>query len=315
MKLPGWFVKVAKPVYKAVQPVPVLGPGVRWLAHQVLSRERPFKGPGGRRRQADVQRLEQQLQQYGLVIQGLDQANRTLHQRLQDMENLVQQVRTGSEQGVQAVAERVEFVRDETLFELRKALKLAPPAGPAGSAVVQPVEPRVMTPGALERRPLRLNLGCGHLPREGYVNVDGRELPGVDLVADATALPVDPGRVDEIFASHLIEHFPQRYLQDVLLPYWHSLLVPGGSIRLILPDAEAMLKAHAAGDMSFEDLSLVTFGKQDYDGDFHFAMFTPDSVKALLEAAGFDAVHCVASGRVNGLCREMELVAQRPEDA
>jgi len=315
MKLPGWFVKVAKPAYKAVQGVPVLGPVARRLAHQVLSRESLFRWSGSERRQSEFQQLEQRLQQYGLVIQGLDQANRTLFQRLQDMEDRIQQSETLSGQRIQAVAERVEFVRDETLFELRKALKLAPPAGPAGPAKAQPVEARVITPGVLERKPLRLNLGCGHLPQEGYVNVDGRELPGVDLVADATALPIDPGTVDEIFASHLVEHFPLRYLKDVLLPYWYVMLVPGGILRLILPDAEGMLKAHAEGEMSFDDLALVMFGKQDYDGYFHFAMFTPDSIKQLLECVGFASVELIAKNRTNGLCREMELRAIRGEAA
>lgn len=37
---------------------------------------------------------------------------------------------------------------------------------------------------------IRLNLGCGHIPVKGYINVDARDLPGVDVVADISSLPL-----------------------------------------------------------------------------------------------------------------------------
>jgi hypothetical protein len=322
MRLPTWFVKVAKPIYKRVQRVPVVGAVVQKMAHHVLSRK-GFAMPrfvSGSVREQEV--LAERLRQYSLIIQGVDQANRFLFQRLLDLESRVQRehkvaqdARERVEKVAQDARERVEFVRDEVMFELRKELQLSPPVGSGSVSGPAVVEPKLIKKGALEQRPLRLNIGCGHMPHQEYVNVDSRELPGVDLVADATALPIDSGTVDEIFASHLVEHFPLRYLKDVLLPYWYVMLVPGGILRLILPDAEGMLKAHAEGEMSFDDLALVMFGKQDYDGDFHFAMFTPDSIKQLLECVGFASVELIAQNRTNGLCREMELRAIRGEAA
>jgi predicted SAM-dependent methyltransferase len=308
MRLPGWFVRAAKPIYKRVQGVPVVGPLARKTAHFVLSR----KGGGWprfrSRRRRELEELAERMRQYALIMQGLDQANRRLFEGLGELENRLSR-------GERELRGRVEFVRDEVMFELRRALQLDSPAVQGGATGRREVEAKLITPGALSRRPLRLNLGCGHLPHEGYVNVDGRELPGVDLVADVAALPLAAGEVDEIFASHLVEHFSRRYLQDLLLPYWYSLLSPGGVLRLILPDAQGMLKAYAEGEMSFDDLVLVTFGKQDYDGDFHYSMYTPEAMKEVLQAVRFDSIEVVATNRSNGLCREMELRAVRGEAA
>jgi len=55
---------------------------------------------------------------------------------------------------------------------------------------------------------VRLNLGCGRDVREGWCNLDSVALPGVDHVCDLEAdhLPFADDSVDEIEASHLLEH-------------------------------------------------------------------------------------------------------------
>ena len=159
---------------------------------------------------------------------------------------------------------------------------------------------------------LKLNLGCGHIPLEGYVNVDRRELPGVDVVADVGDLPFEEGGVHEISSAHLLEHFPQEMLRRRLLPVWRALLIPGGIFRAVVPDGEAMLAGVAGGNYSFGDFREVLFGAQDYDGDFHFNLFTPDSLSGLLEEAGFKDVHVDARARRNGKCFEFEVSAVKP---
>jgi hypothetical protein len=74
-----------------------------------------------------------------------------------------------------------------------------------------------------------------------------------------------------------------------------------------------MTRRLEAGSMSWEAYKTVTFGLQDYDGDDHFALYTPASLTAALEAAGFTDVVVTASDRMNGLSPEMELVARPGE--
>lgn len=302
MKLPSWLIGLVRPVYKALQRIPVIGPGIRKLAIYVLTWE-PSRLDSHTKEKKRLAEIELQIVQYGLIIQGLDHANRSLCQKNEELKALIQHE-------VSTVRERVEFVRDEQMFELRKALKINGPSSTL-NAKAEAIKVKVLTSGCLSLLPLKLNLGCGQVALPDYVNVDGRELPGVDLVADVTSLPIDPSSVDEIFASHLIEHFPLRFLLDVLLPYWCSLLKSEGRLRLVLPDAEGMIQAYAKGEMSFDDLNLVTFGKQDYDGDFHFVMFSVESMSRLLKMSGFTSIQVIAENRVNGLCREMEIVATK----
>lgn len=213
---------------------------------------------------------------------------------------------------IDALCTRVEFIRDEVLFELRKALNIKPGAAPGDAdANRETLAPRIIEAAKMEQGPLRLNLGCGHIPHEDKVNVDRRQLPGVDVVADVDNLPFEPGSIELIYAAHLLEHFPRQYLLDVLLPYWLGLLQPHGALQLVVPDAQAMIAAHAQGEMAFDDLALVTFGKQDYDGDFHYAMYSPETLVALLREAGFAEVELLACDRVNGACREMEVLARK----
>jgi hypothetical protein len=208
---------------------------------------------------------------------------------------------------------RLEFVRRELMLEMRHGA-----SGPTPVRLYAPTEVKVISTDKLNearKSGIRLNLGCGHIAVDGYLNVDSRELPGVDIVSDVGSLAFEAGEVEEIFSAHLLEHFPQEHLRRVLLPYWFGLLRPGGTFRAVVPDAEAMIREYSNGTYGYEDIREVTFGAQDYDGDFHFNMFTPSSLCALLEEAGFASPTVIAAGRRNGRCYEFEVVTTKPADA
>jgi hypothetical protein len=209
---------------------------------------------------------------------------------------------------IAAVEQRAEFLRREVLFEARY--------GARGQGVQGVVDPRIVSEEKVVEagEDLRLNLGCGHIPLEGFLNVDARPLDGVDVVAEVGDLPFDPGTVAHIHSMHLLEHFPVEELSRRLLPYWFDMLRPGGTFTAVVPDSETMLDEYAAGRFPFDDLRLVIFGEQEYDGDFHFNMFSRTSLCELIEKAGFADVHIVEAGRRNGVCYEMEVAALRPDD-
>ncbi|HEY3485547.1 MAG TPA: methyltransferase domain-containing protein [Ilumatobacteraceae bacterium] len=200
---------------------------------------------------------------------------------------------------------RVETVRAEVLHELRYGDR----------TVADDVEVEIVNPDALvdaNGDGLRLNLGCGHIPIDGYVNVDMRKLPGVDVVAPVNALPFEPGSVSEIFSAHVLEHFPEAELERRLLPYWRSVLRPGGTFRAVVPDIDSMIRDYQNGKIGFRELREVAYGGQEYEGDFHFTAFTPESLGKLLTDAGFEDITLVEAGRSNGECLEFELTARRP---
>jgi predicted SAM-dependent methyltransferase len=96
----------------------------------------------------------------------------------------------------------------------------------------------------------KLNLGCGRdlmkkLPPP-WLNVD---LEGVaaDFLSDVHHLPPAWSEaVDEVRASHLLEHF---FLNEMgaVLQEWFRVLVPGGVLRVIVPDLEIITEALRKG--------------------------------------------------------------------
>jgi SAM-dependent methyltransferase len=203
------------------------------------------------------------------------------------------------------LAQRVEFVRKEVLFELRH--------GPRRNDAEEEVEGRILNTAKLAqmRDAIRLNLGAGHVSRPGYLNVDARALDDIDVVADIRHLPFEKATVAEIYSAHVLEHFPIEELRTVVLPYWASLLRPGGEFVAVVPDMETMISEYVAGRMDFEELREVTYGTQEYEGDFHYNGFSQASLRALLEHSGLAEVSIRASGRRNGMCYEMEIVGVR----
>lgn len=241
----------------------------------------------------------------------MENLSRTHDQRIGDTQKRLENV----SESVGYLLGRVEFVRRELMYEMRyseTACARNNAAGECGKNLRTKIE--ILAPEKLENarnEQLRLNLGCGHIPLEGYLNVDRRALPGVDIVADVNELPFQREEIDEIFSAHLLEHFPEEQLRRQLLRYWIGLLKPGGTFGAVVPDAESMIRKYANGEYPYAHLREVTFGAQDYDGDFHFNMFTPQSLKALLEEAGLVDLRIIETGRQNGECLEFELTGRR----
>jgi len=158
---------------------------------------------------------------------------------------------------------------------------------------------------------LRVNVGAGHITRDEYVNVDLRDLPGIDIVADIRDLPFQQEQLKEIYSAHLLEHFPVEELRRVILPRWVSLLEDGGKLVSVVPDVETMVAERAAGRIPFDEFVEVMYGGQEYPGDFHFSGFSKETLAGLLEDAGLEDVKVIEEGRPNGACYEMEIEAVR----
>lgn len=82
---------------------------------------------------------------------------------------------------------------------------------------------------------MKVNLGSGGRPLEGYVNVDVlSDSPGVNLVHDLDSYPwpFDSGSVDEVFADNCLEHLTDknRAMKEI-----HRILRPGGVAKIIVP--------------------------------------------------------------------------------
>lgn len=70
-----------------------------------------------------------------------------------------------------------------------------------------------------ENSGIRLDIGCGGNKQPGFVGMDVRDLPGVDIVHDVTMFPwpLPDESVLTAIASHLLEHIPPFQADPKLL--------------------------------------------------------------------------------------------------
>lgn len=155
----------------------------------------------------------------------------------------------------------------------------------------------------------KLNIGCGERPLAGYVNIDVRRLPGVDLVANVLkGVPLDDGCAKEVVVTDFLEHFTRADLETKVLPELRRLLTTGGKLVAQLPDLELMFRDWKSGAVSDRETSRRIHGGQDYEFNFHYASYTQREMTQVLRDAGFCKVERTATRNWN-----MELTAEKDE--
>ncbi len=94
---------------------------------------------------------------------------------------------------------------------------------------------------------LKFNLGCGHSPQSGWVNVDIAALPGIDVVADldncrTQPLPFADGSVSTMQMLHVLEHIKDTL---ALMQELHRIAEPGARLLVRSP--------YGSSDDAYED--------------------------------------------------------------
>jgi predicted SAM-dependent methyltransferase len=137
----------------------------------------------------------------------------------------------------------------------------------------------------------KLNIGCGTVKIDGYINVDLHN-PDADMIADAHALPYGKNTVDEIYSSHLLEHFAgsqQNMEVLVVLKEWCRVLKPGGKIKVEVPNLEwcvrNWLEKPEAERWQFA-LDTI-YGMETHPGEYHKTGFSVAHLHCYLHRAGF----------------------------
>jgi len=144
---------------------------------------------------------------------------------------------------------------------------------------------------------MKLNLGCGENKIAGFINVDIRKEVNPDQVCDIRKLEfVEDSSCETIYASHVLEHFPEWQVRPILYE-WKSKLQESGQLILVLPDFEETCKYCG---MAFESKQYhkvnrhvgSILGNQDYPQNFHFTLFWDKKIISILKEVGFRAPFC-----------------------
>jgi len=135
---------------------------------------------------------------------------------------------------------------------------------------------------------IKINLGCGWRNfGEDWHHIDGGDYDHLNS-RDIINLPFEDNSVDLIYASHVIEYFDRVEIIEVLNK-WKSKLKSGGTLRLAVPNFEAMAKLYIEKNIPLNNFLGPLYGKMKMGKDFIFHKTTYDfnSLKELLNEVGF----------------------------
>lgn len=129
---------------------------------------------------------------------------------------------------------------------------------------------------------VRLNIGAGSVPLPGFTAIDrknGDDAYPLTLGGQAVA----DDSVDEIYASHVLEHFSHQESQAALCE-WVRVLKPGGRIRIAVPDFAKVAEKYLAGE-PLPIAGYVMGGQTDVD-DYHRTIFDEEHLRRMMQQAG-----------------------------
>lgn len=122
---------------------------------------------------------------------------------------------------------------------------------------------------------MKLNLGDAGKEYDGYTGVD------ISRGQDARQLPYSD--VDEIRASHILEHLPSAEIAAVLKE-WVRALRPGGVLKIAVPNFQTLAEQYLAG--ANLNVQGYVMGGQTDAHDFHKVLFDREILSDSMKAAG-----------------------------
>lgn len=125
------------------------------------------------------------------------------------------------------------------------------------------------------------------------MHIDSSHFRHLDHCADVSKLDMfQDCSVLHIYACHVLEHFDRHTYMNVLRE-WHRVLAPGGTLRLAVPDFEAVASLYyqqGLVDGLTGLVGLVVGGQRD-STDYHQMIFDKNLLTTSLLNAGFSSVY------------------------
>lgn len=95
---------------------------------------------------------------------------------------------------------------------------------------------------------LSVNIGAGPFGKDTWTNIDMFKYKNISLVYDCRKkLPFKDLMVDRIRCEHVFEHLDRKDEAPKFLKECLRCLVPGGVLRIVVPDLELFVNAYCSG--------------------------------------------------------------------
>jgi predicted SAM-dependent methyltransferase len=143
----------------------------------------------------------------------------------------------------------------------------------------------------------RLHIG-GQVRTPGWEVLDANPGPYVDHVSAASDLHgFGDNSFDQIYASHVVEHFDYQNQLIETLKEWYRVLTPTGMLCVSVPDLDVLARLFVdRALLSVQDRFLVMrmiFGGHIDKYDYHLVGLNEEFLTGYLQAAGFTGLRRV----------------------
>ena len=133
---------------------------------------------------------------------------------------------------------------------------------------------------------MKLNIGCGKIYKEGFINIDAYDSTVADKIMPANDLNFHSNSVDRIESLQLIEHLG---LFDAIYAFseWFRVLKPGAELLVETPDLEKSFKKFINGDLETRKNVLTWIYGIESEGMLHKFCFPEELLEDQLKKVGF----------------------------
>lgn len=134
---------------------------------------------------------------------------------------------------------------------------------------------------------INLHVGCGDYWDENAINIDMAIYGGTDMLWDIRkGLPFQPEVVAKIEAYEVVEHM-NKYEIDTILKDWYRILIPGGIVKISVPDMDGLIKMYTENsDRAIEQI----YGLEDHP--HHKQGYKVNTLVSLFESHGYKVEKC-----------------------
>ena len=144
---------------------------------------------------------------------------------------------------------------------------------------------------------MKLNIG-GLTKKDGWKNFNAQKKPDVDIVGNIEDLgQFEDESIEEIYASHIIEHIDQKKINNTLKGIYR-ILKKEGKFYISVPDMDILchffVSPVANKKIKFHTMRMI-FGGQVDNFDYHYFGWNYEFMYDYLSAAGFSKINRVSS--------------------